>query len=65
MAYEYIKRAYGLDFAPGQRVKHTVTGYVGEVRREDKGMGHYVMVRFDNLRQRALPCHPEELVAAP
>lgn len=63
MPYDYIKRAYGLDFAPGQRVQHTVTGHGGEVRREDKGAGHYVMVRFDHLKH-ALPCHPEELKAA-
>lgn len=62
MAYEYIKRAYGLDFALGQRVRHTVTGNYGEVRREDKGMGHYVMVRFDE-KKHSLPCHPEELAA--
>lgn len=60
MAYEYIKRAYGLSFRPGQRVKHTVTGKRGHVRRESPSAGHYVMVLFDEARH-ALPCHPEEL----
>lgn len=63
MAYDYIQRAYGLAYKPGQRVKHTVTGHSGEVRRESKVMGlHYVMVRCDG-QKHSLPCHPEELNA--
>lgn len=60
MAYEYIKRTYGLTFVPGQRVRHSVTGGDGTVKREAASMGHYVMVAFDG-RKHASPCHPEEL----
>jgi hypothetical protein len=60
MGYEYIKRAYSVDPVVGQRVTHTVTGKSGEIGREDKSQGHYVMVRFDGMKHR-LPCHPTEL----
>ncbi len=60
MPYDYIQRAYGLTFKSGQQVKHTITGKSGTVKREDPGMGHYVMVQFDGARH-ARPCHPGEL----
>ena len=58
--YAYIKSHYGLDFAPGERVTHTVTKKAGQVTREDRSQGNYVQVRFDD-RKFAVPCHPEEL----
>lgn len=60
MAYDYIKRTYGTAFEPGQRVTHTVTKKDGQVTREDRSQGNYVMVRFDD-RKFSVPCHPEEL----
>lgn len=60
MAYDYIKRAYGVDPREGQRVKHTVTGEFGTVTAEDPGQGHYVQVQFEG-RRFSLPCHPTEL----
>lgn len=67
MAYDYIKRAYGLTFTPGDRVQHTVTGKMGTVKRGQyhyAGGSHYVNVTFDGQRH-SLPCHPEELRPAP
>lgn len=61
MAYAYIEKAYGLTFRVGERVLHAVTKKIGTVKREDPGMGHYVMVAFDGQRF-ALPCHPNELI---
>jgi hypothetical protein len=60
MAYDYVKRTYGVEPKVGQRVKHTVTGNSGVVAREDKGQAHYVQVKFDGKRF-ALPCHPTEI----
>lgn len=61
MPYRYIERTYGTTFKPGDRVKHTVTQGVGEVRpvRDDP---QYYSVRFDGIKH-SLPCHPGELVA--
>ncbi len=63
MSYDYIKRTY--DFVPvvGARVRHTVTGKYGITAREDKSLGHYVMVRFDGQSFRS-PCHPMELMSS-
>lgn len=58
--YDYIQRQYGKTYTVGQRVRHTVTGKVGQVRLEDKGAGNYIQVRFDD-RGFDLPCHPDEL----
>ena len=60
MSYDYIIRYYGLEFAPGDPVIHTVTNRPGVVTRENKSQSHYVMVRFGGQRH-SLPCHPEEL----
>ena len=60
MAYEYIKRAYGLTFTIGMRVRHTVTRKSGFVRRSGSVSDNYVSVRFDNLNHNR-PCHPQEL----
>ena len=60
MAYDYIKRTYTFQPQVGRRVKHTVTGKLGVISREDRSASHYVQVRFDGQRF-ALPCHPMEL----
>jgi hypothetical protein len=60
MTYDYIKRTYSFQPEVGRRVRHAVTQEDGVIKREDKGMGHYVMVLFDG-RKHALPCHPGEL----
>lgn len=62
MPYRYIERTYGTTFKPGDRVRHTVTGGVGEVRPV-RGDPQYYNVRFDG-QKHALPCHPGELEAA-
>lgn len=59
MAYRYIERVYGTTFKPGDRVVHTVTGKVGEVRRA-AGDPQYYSVRFDDQKHNS-PCHPDEL----
>ena len=64
MAYDYIRRRYGRNFAELMSVKHTVTGRDGIVKREDKSQSHYVMVRFAGDKHR-VPCHPEELEIIP
>jgi len=61
MTYDYIRKAYSLDYAPGQRVTHTVTEKAGQVTTENRSQGHYVQVRFDD-RNYSVPCHPQELV---
>lgn len=58
--YDYIKRTYSFIPEVGRRVKHSVTGRAGEIRRESRSQGQYVMVRFDGLKH-SLPCHPGEL----
>jgi hypothetical protein len=60
MAYDYIKKRYGLDFAVGMGVQHTVTKKFGKVAREAASQGHYVQVKFEGSKYAA-PCHPEEL----
>ena len=60
MAYEYVAKAYGLDFKPRARVWHAVIKKAGTVARENKSQSHYVMVKFDG-RGFSVPCHPQEL----
>jgi hypothetical protein len=60
MAYDYIRRTYGIDVRVGVRVRHTVTNRLGTVGREKKGEGNYVSVKFDR-NSFPLPCHPQEL----
>lgn len=59
MAYDYVKRAYGVNPIIGQRVTHTVTKKSGAITRASSD-AHYVHVRFDG-QKHALPCHPTEL----
>lgn len=60
MSYDYIKRTYSFRPEVGRRVRHTVTGNLGAITREDRGQGQYVQVRFDG-KAFSLPCHPMEL----
>lgn len=59
MDYDYIKRAYGAQFYPGDKVRHTVTNHFGEVKRPKISHLHYVRVHF-GLTGLTL-CHPSEL----
>lgn len=60
MAYDYVKRTYGVNPRVGARVLHTVTNRLGSIAREDPSQAHYVQVRFDGMGHKR-PCHPEEL----
>jgi hypothetical protein len=62
MAYDYVRRAYGVEPKVGQRV--IFTEYKerpeGTILPEDTSRSHYVMVRFPNVTWPA-PCHPKSL----
>lgn len=60
MAYDYVRRTYGVCPIVGRRVTHTVTAKIGTIAREDKTQGHYVQVKFDGQKFNS-PCHPTEL----
>ena len=60
MAYDYIKRNYGVSPEPGMVVYHAVTKRYGVIKRENRSASHYVQVTFEGDRH-ALPCHPTEL----
>lgn len=64
MAYEYVRKAYGVNPVVGARVQHTETKKLGVISRESKGQGHYVMVKFDG-QKFSLPCHPDALDYSP
>jgi hypothetical protein len=59
MPYEYVKRMYGVNPVPGERVRHQVTGKTGSIARV-RSDDQYVHVRFDGMNHH-LPCHPTEL----
>lgn len=60
--YDYVKRAYGVDPIPGERVRHTELrqNNMGTITGESPSAGHYVMVRFDG-QSHPSPCHPTAL----
>lgn len=60
MAYEYVKRTYGVEPIVGNLVEHAVTKRKGNIADENPGQAHYVMVRFMGT-DFATPCHPTEL----
>jgi hypothetical protein len=65
--YACVRRHYGVEPWPGQRVKHTVTGKSGTIVRCRQPC-HYVHVRFDRHGKKpgaSLPCHPTELEYGP
>lgn len=57
--YRYIQSYYGVTVIVGDRVKHTVTGRIGNVVRPT-GDPNYVRVRFDGDKH-CLNAHPGEL----
>jgi len=59
MAYDYIARAYGKTFKPGQRVTFSEYGHMPGTVKRGQGDPHYVTVKFDNGRSG--PCHPDSL----
>lgn len=62
MAYEYVKRAYGVFPVVGERVRgiEGLARYgLGTIQRESRSQPHYVMVKFDNGKSG--PCHPTEI----
>ena len=61
MAYDYVRRNYGVDPIVGERVRLENSDREGVIARESPGQGHYVMVRFDGGPRRSMPCHPTSL----
>lgn len=59
MAYDYIKRTYGRDFKPGQRVVFTEYDNKPGVVKRPHGDPKYVAVRFDDGTEG--DCHPESV----
>jgi hypothetical protein len=67
MAYDYVKRTYGVNPVVGARVRHPeMKGprSFGTIARENPSQGHHVMVRFDG-QNFASPSHPTALDYAP
>lgn len=62
--YEYVRCIYNVAPEVGARVRHTETGELGTIAREDPSMGHYVQVKFDG-QKFSLPCHPTALDYTP
>lgn len=61
MAYNYIRRIYGVCFRPGRRI--SVDGREGTVMRAKRGTDpQYVRVRFDG-EKHPVECHPTWNVA--
>jgi hypothetical protein len=60
MAYDYVRRAYGVDPKVGQRVRHLEIDRFGTIVQENKSASHYVQVKLDGQRF-ASPCHPAAL----
>lgn len=57
MAYEYVRRIYGVDPKVGQRV--SCDGLMGKIAPAE-GDPQYVEVKFDG-RDFTSPCHPTSL----
>lgn len=62
--YAYVRRTYNVTPEVGARVRHTETGKLGTITREQPSMGHYVQVKFDG-QKFSLPCHPTALDYTP
>lgn len=64
MAYEYVKKCYGVNPVPGKRVK--VAGDIpgnqrqGTISRK-RHYDHYVYVRLDDY-SKSVRCHPLDLI---
>jgi hypothetical protein len=63
MAYEYVKRTYGVNPVPGERVRLENTQREGTIARRTS-YDHHVWVVFDG-QKHALPCHPRSLEYLP
>lgn len=61
MAYDYIRRAYGIPVRPGSRVRLEGTAHHGTVMPCPASQQHYVRVLFDEF-PRAVPVHPQSLI---
>lgn len=59
MAYEYVKKAYGVSPVVGNIVRHTEIDKQGVIVAR-KSYNHYVYVRFEGSKH-AVPCHPTAL----
>ena len=59
MAYDYIKRAYGKTFKPGDRVQFSEYGNKPGTVRRVRGDPQYVSVKFDDGREG--DCHPDSV----
>ena len=61
MAYEYVKKTYGVQPEVGMRVTFTEEGTIANGKRgvivAKRCYDHYVHVRFDGTNY-ATPCHP-------
>jgi hypothetical protein len=60
MAYEYVKKYYGVDPKPGMRVT-TEDGKKSGVIARKASYNNYVYVKFDGAKF-SVPCHPLDLV---
>ena len=59
MAYDSVKRTYGLNPVPGERFRledSTLEGFISRRNSYD----NYVWVTFDGSKQ-SVPCHPKSL----
>ncbi len=63
MAYEYVKRAYGVDPQIGGRVRLEHTGKEGVIAAR-AAYDNYVWVTFNGVNF-ATPCHPKSLEYLP
>lgn len=59
MAYDYVKRTYGVEPVIGARVRHTEINKEGVIVRR-KADDQYVWVQFDGQKHPS-PCHPMAL----
>lgn len=62
MAYDYIRRVYGVNPVPGERARHTELQPGNDeciIQAENGAFGHYVMVKFAS--GLVGPAHPTAL----
>jgi len=46
MAYEYVKRFYGVNPVAGHKARHTETGEIVTIMREHPSHAHYVRIKM-------------------
>lgn len=59
LPYAYIRRTYGVEPVPGERIRHHVKGYGEGVILRVRNETQYVRVRFDS--GLVGNCHPTEM----